>query len=69
MNKWTRDNTAQRVVHILKIAGYTQQELAGILDVAFVTVNRWVNGHTIPDRRSQKTLDHIELTYTKGDEQ
>jgi len=28
----------------------TQAELAGILGVAFVTVNRWFNGHTKPNK-------------------
>ena len=28
----------------------TQQELADLLDVAFVTVNRWMNGHTKPNK-------------------
>jgi len=28
----------------------TQVELAKILDVAFVTVSRWLNGHTKPNK-------------------
>jgi transcriptional regulator with XRE-family HTH domain len=28
----------------------TQQQLAELLGVAFVTVNRWLNGHTKPNR-------------------
>jgi len=28
----------------------TQVELANILDVAFVTVSRWLNGHTKPNK-------------------
>lgn len=28
----------------------TQQELAELLDVAFVTVSRWLNGHTLPNK-------------------
>ena len=28
----------------------TQQQLADMLGVAFVTVNRWLNGHTLPNK-------------------
>ncbi len=28
----------------------TQEELANILEVAFITVNRWLNGHTKPNK-------------------
>ena len=42
----------------------TQEELAEILGVAFVTVNRWFNGHTMPSTIQKY---HIEkLLKSKG---
>ena len=28
----------------------TQQQLAEMLDVTFLTVNRWLNGHSLPNK-------------------
>lgn len=42
----------------------TQQELANILGVAFVTVSRWLNGHHEPNKIQKY---HIEkLLASKG---
>ena len=42
----------------------TQKELASMLNVAFVTVSRWLNGHTRPNKIQAY---HIKkLLTTKG---
>ena len=45
----------------------TQEELAGQLEVAFATVNRYENGHTIPTIKVRRKIlalckkNHIEI--------
>ena len=41
----------------------TQQELARMLGVAFVTVNRWLNGHSYPNKIQEY---HIRKLLAKG---
>lgn len=45
MNKLITDLEEYRLEHRI-----TQEELAEMLGVAFVTVNRWFNGHTSPNK-------------------
>ncbi|MCK4373521.1 MAG: helix-turn-helix transcriptional regulator [candidate division Zixibacteria bacterium] len=45
MRKLIRELDEYRLEHRI-----TQQELASMLDVAFVTVNRWLNGHSQPNK-------------------
>lgn len=42
----------------------TQQELARMLGVAFVTVNRWLNGHSQPNKI--QTYHIRKLLASKG---
>ena len=37
----------------------TQQKLARILDVSFVTVNRWLNGHAKPQKLQIYRIEKI----------
>ena len=45
----------------------TQVELASMLDVAFVTVNRWLNGHTKPNRIQAYHIRKLLDTKRKRD--
>lgn len=42
----------------------TQEQLANILGVAFVTVNRWFNGHTMPSKIQKYHI--AKLLKSKG---
>ena len=46
----------------------TQAQLANVLGITTVTVNRWCNGKTIPDRRSQVMLEKLERAYVESAE-
>jgi transcriptional regulator with XRE-family HTH domain len=37
----------------------TQQELAEMLKVKFITVNRWLNGHTKPNKIQQHHIKKL----------
>jgi len=39
--------------------GYTQKQMAELLEVDQVTVNRWENGKAIPRRVSKRQLDRL----------
>jgi DNA-binding transcriptional regulator YiaG len=64
---WTKDTTPSRVAALLTALNRTQQQLANVLGVSFVTVNRWVNRRTLPDKRSRAMLEKLERTYIKTD--
>ncbi|MBN4056825.1 helix-turn-helix transcriptional regulator [bacterium AH-315-J21] len=42
----------------------TQEELANSLEVTFVTVNRWFNGHTRPNKIQEFQIE--KLLKSKG---
>jgi len=44
------DNLIQKLEEYRLEHKITQMELAKKLDVAFITVNRWLNGHTKPNK-------------------
>lgn len=46
---------------IIKDAGWSQEELARKLRVPFVTVNRWLNGHSVPRPENRKAIDEVYL--------
>ena len=46
--KWLRDRE-----------GWTQEELAQSLGIAFATLSRWENGHSTPSASHQKSLDSV----------
>ena len=60
------------IIQIRAILNISQQELAKILGVSFVTINRWENGKTIPSKKHCKILENMlkECTnrgvYTNG---
>lgn len=57
---WTADNTKSRIHAILEVGTKTQAELAFSLGVSAATVNRWLNGHYMPDFRSRRALMALE---------
>ena len=63
LTPWTVPTTAERVRAVLKALGRTQAQLANVLGVSIVTVNRWCCGRSIPDRRSQVALEKLEDAY------
>lgn len=63
---WDKTTTPTRVATILNALNRTQAQLADVLGVTFVTVNRWVNGHSVPDARSRKMLERLEDVYIHG---
>jgi DNA-binding transcriptional regulator YiaG len=65
---WDRETTPPRVKALLTTLNRTQQQLANVLGVSFVTVNRWMNKATIPDKRSRAMLEKLERTYLATDE-
>ena len=44
------------ISEIRKMMGVSQEELAGLLGTSFATVNRWENGHTVPNKMAQQRL-------------
>ena len=44
------DDLIERLEHYRLEHRITQQELAEMLSVAFVTVSRWLNGHCSPNK-------------------
>ncbi len=60
---WDLDNSRTRVRGLLDTLHRTQEQLASVLNVSPVTVNRWANGRTVPDRRSRAMLEKLEKTY------
>lgn len=67
LKPWDTATSPPRVKAILAALNRTQAQLADVLGVSFVTVNRWCNGKTIPDRRSRTLLEKLEATYVKAD--
>ena len=49
---------------IMKFSGLTQQELAGILGVTFVALNRWINGRAVPRPKAQEKIDKLYKEYS-----
>lgn len=39
--------------------GYSQEQFANIMNTSFSTVNRWENGHTLPNTLAQNQLFHV----------
>jgi transcriptional regulator with XRE-family HTH domain len=65
---WDTTSTPPRVKAILEALKRTQAQLADVLGVSFVTVNRWCNAKTVPDRRSQLMLEKLEEAYVRKSE-
>lgn len=60
---WGKEEVPDRVKAVMSALKRTQAQLAKVLGVSPITVNRWVNGHTVPDPRSQRMLSKLEETY------
>jgi len=56
----------QQLRDIASAGSLTQEQLARRLGVSFVTVNNWINGHTVPRARSLSTIEvlHAEMVGT-----
>lgn len=68
ISAWTHTTTPMRVKAVLSALKRTQAQLANVLGITTVTVNRWCNGKTIPDRRSQVMLEKLERAYVESAE-
>lgn len=53
-------NHENRLKHIIKSSGWSQEQLAAKLSVTFATLNSWVNGRSVP---RAKALLNIEKLY------
>lgn len=56
--------TQQKLQLILKLSGFTQEELARRMDVTFVALNRWVNNKATPRQKAQDLIDELYLEYS-----
>ncbi len=52
-------NYAEAIKLLRKKMLITQSELATILDVAFVSINRWENGHCEPTMKIKRKLSAL----------
>lgn len=53
------DDLIQRLEEYRLDNRITQVELADMLDVAFVTVSRWLNGHTRPNKIQEHHIQKL----------
>lgn len=53
------DDLIQRLDNYRLEHRITQKKLADLLSVAFVTVSRWLNGHTRPNRIQQYHIQKL----------
>ena len=44
------------VKHLRQSLGISQEELAHALNVSYVTINRWENGKTVPNKMAKKVF-------------
>lgn len=44
-------NFSEKLVYVRAKLGYSQEQLAKVLNVSFATINRWEQGHTKPSKR------------------
>lgn len=56
-------NWQLKIKELREKAFLTQEELASMLDVAFVTVNRWENGHSVPTMKAKRYLSKLFKQY------
>lgn len=66
--KWNRETTPDRIKTILAAIDRRQVELAHILNVSPVTVNRWVNGRSSPDNQCREKLELLEHRFVGEDQ-
>ncbi len=57
--------TRQKLRLIQKLSGLTQTELAGKLDVSFVSINRWIKKRATPRRKAVEKIDQLYRTYAE----
>ena len=57
-------NWSQKIKELRDKAFLTQEDLATILGVAFVTVNRWENGHCEPTMKAKRDLSKLFKKYS-----
>lgn len=54
---------ADRIKRLRDKMVISQKELAELLGVSFVTVNRWENGHYIPTIKIKRKLQDLFVKY------
>lgn len=62
---WTPENTPARIHAILHAIKRSQAQLAKIIGVHPVTLNRWVKSRSLPDARAQVALAQLERRFVK----
>ncbi|MCK5581354.1 MAG: Fic family protein [Candidatus Omnitrophica bacterium] len=62
-------NISQKLQIIQQITGLTQEKLAQKLGVSFPTVNSWINGKSLPHKKTQGRIDglYYQCTGEKGE--
>lgn len=59
-----------KLVRIRATLNISQEHLARELGVAFVTLNRWENGHSVPGRKTQMRIDDFckvkKISFDEG---
>jgi Fic family protein len=58
----------QQLQSIISATGWSQEEAARHLDVSFATFNSWINGRSVPRKRSQNKIQNL-FTRVVGSEQ
>ena len=62
----------EAVKYVREKKGYSQEQLARMLNVSFATINRWENGKTIPRPMAVDAFlvfcerNNIHITISKG---
>jgi transcriptional regulator with XRE-family HTH domain len=65
LQPWDLTTTPVRVGALLKALNRTQAQLGDVLGLTPVSINRWCNGRSVPDKRSRIMLEKLEATYVK----
>ena len=56
-------NYAEAIKTLRKKMLFTQEELASFINVAFVSINRWENGHCEPTMKAKRKLAQLFKRY------
>lgn len=54
----------QKLRVIQRFSGLSQEKLARQFSVSFATINSWINGKSLPRKKSQERIEELYLKYT-----